>query len=101
MSDAFLKRDGTIIACKDIKKGEIIKIDLKELSIARELQSGQLKPEEEGETAVVRIPEWLATDKGLSSEVVGIIKKETKKAILLKVGNEEVWLPKSAIDIEI
>jgi hypothetical protein len=101
LSDAFLKRDGTIIACKDIKKGETIQIDLKELCIARELQKGQLKPEEEGEIAVVKLPEWLATNKGLSSEVVGIIEKETKKAILLKVGNEEVWLPKSAIDIEI
>ena len=101
MQDAFLKRDGTIIACKDIKKGETIRIDLKELCIARELQSGQLEPEENGETAVVKLPEWLATNKGLSSEVVGIIKKETKKAILLKVGHEEIWLPKSAIEIEI
>ncbi len=101
LSDAFLKKDGTIVALKDIKKGETIKIDLKDLYIAREIQSGQLKPEEEGETAVVKLPEWLATNKGLSSEVVGIIKKETKKAILMKVGNEEVWLPKSAIDIEI
>ena len=102
LSDAFLKKDGTIVALKDIKKGEIIKIDLKDLCIAREIQSGQLKPgEEEGETAVVKLPEWLATNKGLSSEVVGIIKKETKKAILMKIGNEEIWLPKSAIDIEI
>lgn len=101
LSDAFLKKDGTIVALKDIKKGETIKIDLKDLYVAREIQSGQLKPEEEGETAVVKLPEWLATNKGLSSEVVGIIKKETKKAILMKVGNEEVWLPKSAIDIEI
>lgn len=101
LSDAFLKKDGTIVALKDIKKGETIKIDLKDLYIAREIQNGQLKPEEEGETAVVKLPEWLATNKGLSSEVVGIIKKETKKAILMKVGNEEVWLPKSAIDIEI
>jgi hypothetical protein len=101
LSDAFLKKDGTIVALKDIKKGETIKIDLKDLCIAREIQSGQLKVEEEGETAVVKLPEWLATNKGLSSEVVGIIKKETKKAILMKIGNEEVWLPKSAIDIEI
>jgi len=101
LSDAFLKKDGTIVALKDIKKGETIKIDLKDLYIAREIQSGQLKPDEEGETAVVKLPEWLATNKGLSSEVVGIIKKETKKAILMKVGNEEIWLPKSAIDIEI
>ena len=101
LSDAFLKKDGTIVALKDIKKGEIIKMDLKDLYIAREIQSGQLKPEEEGETAIVKLPEWLATNKGLSSEVVGIIKKETKKAILMKVGNDEVWLPKSAIDIEI
>ena len=101
LQDAFLRKDGTVIACKDIKKGEIIKINLKDLFIAREIQNGHLKPEEEGETAVVRLPEWLATNKGLSSEVVGIIKRETKKAILMKVGNEEVWLPKSAIDIEI
>ena len=101
LSDAFLKKDGTIVALKDIKKGETIKIDLKDLYIAREIQSGQLKPEEEGETAIVKLPEWLATNKGLSSEVVGIIKKETKKAILMKVGNDEIWLPKSAIDIEI
>lgn len=101
LSDAFLKKDGTIVALKDIKKGETIKIDLKDLCIAREIQSGQLKPEEEGETAVVKLPEWLATNKGLSGEVVGIIKKETKKAILMKIGNEEVWLPKSSIDIEI
>ena len=101
LSDAFLKKDGTIVALKDIKKGETIKIDLKDLSIAREIQSGQLEPEEDGETAVVKLPEWLATNKGLSSEVVGIIKKETKKAILMKIGNEEVWLPKSSIDIEI
>lgn len=101
MQDAFLKRDGTIIACKDIKKGETIKIDLKDLCIAREIQSGQIKPEEDGETAVVKLPEWLATSKGLSSEIVGIIKKETKKAILIRVGPEEVWLPKSEIEIEI
>jgi hypothetical protein len=101
LQDAFLKRDGTIIACKDIKKGETIKIDLKDLSIAREIQNGQLEPEDGGETAVIKLPEWLATNKGLTSEVVGIIKKETKKAILLKVGQEEVWLPKSAIEIEI
>jgi hypothetical protein len=101
LQDAFLKRDGTIIACRDIKKGDTIKIDLKELSIAREIQSGQLTPEEEGETAVVKLQEWLATNKGLSGEVVGIIKKETKKAILIKIGQEEVWLPKSAIEIEI
>lgn len=101
MQDAFLKRDGKIIACRDIKKGEIIKIDLKELCIARELERGTLKPGEDGEMAVVTLPEWLATNKGLSTEIVGIIKKETKKAILIKLEQDEVWLPKSAIDIEI
>lgn len=101
MQDAFLTRDGKIIACKDIKKGETIKIDLANLCIAREIQTGQLKPEEEGETAVVKLPEWLATSKGLSGEIVGIIKKETKKAILIKVGQEEIWLPKSEIEIEV
>ena len=63
LSDAFLKKDGTIVALKDIKKGETIKIDLKDLYIAREIQNGQLKPEEEGETAVVKLQEWLATNK--------------------------------------
>ncbi len=101
MQDAFLKRDGKIIACRDIKKGETIKIDLKDLCIARELESGKLKAEEEGEMAVVKLPEWLATNKGLSSEIVGIIKKETKKAILIKLEQDEVWLPKSEIDIEL
>lgn len=100
MQDAFLKRDGTIIACRDIKKGDTIKIDLKDLCIARELERGKLKSEE-GEMAVVTLPEWLATNKGLSSEIVGIIKKETKKAILIKLEQDEVWLPKSEIDIEV
>ncbi|MDI6723185.1 MAG: hypothetical protein QMD61_00910 [Methanobacterium sp.] len=101
MEDAFITRDGKIIAKKDIKKGETIKIDLKNLSIARELEKGKLKPGEEGEMAVITLPEWLATNKGLSSEIVGIIKKETKKAILIKLEQDEVWLPKSAIEIEI
>jgi hypothetical protein len=100
MQDAFLKRDGKIIACRDIKKGDTIKIDLKDLCIARELEKGKLRSEE-GEMAVVTLPEWLATNKGLSSEIVGIIKKETKKAILIKLEQDEIWLPKSEIDIEI
>lgn len=101
MEDAFITRDGKIIANKDIKKGDSIKIDLKDLSIARELQRGKLKPGEEGEMAVITLPEWLATNKGLSSEIVGIIKKETKKAVLVKLEQDEIWLPKSAIKIEI
>jgi hypothetical protein len=100
MQDAFLKRDGKIIACRDIKKGEIIKIDLKDLCIARELERGTLEGED-GEMAVVTLPEWLATNKGLSTEIVGIIKKETIKAILIKLEQDEVWLPKSEIDVEI
>jgi len=100
MEDAFITRDGKIIANKDIKKGEPIKIDLKNLSIAKELEKGKLKPGEDGEMAVVTLPEWLATNKGLSSEIVGIIKKETKKAILIKLEQDEVWLPKSEILVQ-
>jgi RNase P/RNase MRP subunit p29 len=101
MEDVMVTKDGKIIANKDIKKGETIKIDLKNLSIAREIEKGKLKPDEEGEMAIVTLPEWLATNKGLSSEIVGIIKKETKKAVLIKLEQDEVWLPKSAIEIEI
>ena len=49
MEDAFITKDGKIIANKDIKKGQTINIDLKDLSIARELQRGKLEPGEEGE----------------------------------------------------
>ncbi|MGB9938099.1 MAG: hypothetical protein ACPK7O_10300 [Methanobacterium sp.] len=101
MVDAMLTNDGKIIALKDIKEGEHIKIDLKDVKIANEVQKGDLKLEEEGETAVINLPEWLAQKKGLSSEIVCIIKKETKKAVLVKLNQEEFWLPKSEIDIEI
>lgn len=101
MVDAMLTNDGKIIALKDIKEGEHIKIDLKDVKIANEVQKGDLKLEEEGETAVINLPEWLAQKKGLSSEIVCIIKKETKKAILVKLDQEEFWLPKSEIEIEV
>ena len=101
MVDAMLTNDGKIIALKDIKEGEHIRIDLKDVKIANEVQKGDLKLEEEGETAVINLPEWLAQKKGLSSEIVCIIKKETKKAVLVKLNQEEFWLPKSEIDIEV
>ncbi|WP_414469225.1 hypothetical protein [Methanobacterium sp. ACI-7] len=101
MVDAMLTNDGKIIALKDIKEGEHIKIDLKDVKIANEIQKGDLKLEEEGETAVINLPEWLAQKKGLSSEIVCIIKKETKKAVLVKLNQEEFWLPKSEIEIEV
>lgn len=97
----MLTNDGEIIALKDIKEGERIKIDLKDLKIAREVQKGNLKLDEGGETAIVNLPEWLAQKKGLSSEIICIIKKETKKAILVKLESDEVWLPKSEIHIEV
>ena len=101
MYDAMLTNDGKIKALKDIKKDEIIKIDLKDLKIAREIEKGNFKLEEEGETAIIKLPEWLAQNKGLSSEIVCIIKKETKKAVLVKINQEETWLPKSEIEIDI
>lgn len=97
----MLTKDGKIIALKDIKEGDAIKIDLKDLKIAREIENGNFDPCEDGETAVIKLPEWLAQKKGLSTEIVGIIKKETKKAILLKLESDEVWLPKSEINIEV
>lgn len=101
MYDAMITNDGKITALRDIKEGEKINIDLKDLKIAREVQKGNFNPDEEGETAVIKLPEWLAQAKGLSSEIVGIIKKETKKAVLVKLESDEVWLPKSEIDIEV
>lgn len=101
MYDAMLTNDGKIIALRDIKEGEKINIELKDLKIAREVQKGNYKMEEGGETAIITLPEWLAQKKGLSSEIVCIIKKETKKAVLVKLDNDETWLPKSEIDIEI
>jgi hypothetical protein len=100
MYDAMLTNDGKIKALKDIKKDEIIKIDLKDLKIASEIEKGNFKLEEEGETAIITLPEWLAQAKGLSSEIVCIIKKETKKAVLVKLDNDETWLPKSEIEID-
>ena len=97
----MLTNDGKIKALKDIKKGEIIKIDLKDLKIANEIDKGNFKLEEEGETAVIKLPEWLAQKKGLSSEIVCIIKKETKKAVLVKLNQDETWLPKSEIEIDL
>lgn len=41
------------------------------------------------------------TKKGLSSEIIGVIKKETKKAVLISLGSDEVWLHKSEIHIEV
>lgn len=101
MYDAMLTREGKIIALRDIKESQQIKIDLKDLKIASEIEKGNFKPDEEGETAVITLPEWLAQAKGLSSEIVGIIKKETKKAVLVKLNQDEVWLPKSEIEIEV
>ena len=101
MYDAMLTNDGKIKALKDIKKDEIIKIDLKDLKIAREIEKGNFKLDEEGETAIITLPEWLAQAKGLSSEIVCVIKKETKKAVLVKLDNDETWLPKSEIEIDI
>lgn len=101
MFDAMLTNDGKIIALKDIKEGEKIKIDLKDLKIAREVEKGNFKLDEEGETAVINLPEWLAQAKGLSTEIVCVIKKETKKAVLVKLDKDEAWLPKSEIKIEI
>ncbi len=97
----MLTKDGKIVALKDIKEGDPIKIDLKDLKIAREVANGNFKSEEDGETAVIKLPEWLAQKKGLSSEIVCIIKKETKKAVLVKLDNDETWLPKSEIEIEV
>jgi len=99
--DAMLTNDGKVIALRDIKEGEKIKIDLKDLKIASEVQKGNFKPGDEGETAIIKLPEWLAQKKGLSSEIVCIIKKETKKAVLIKLESDEVWLPKSEIEIEV
>jgi hypothetical protein len=101
MYDAMITNEGKIIALRDIKEGEKIKIDLKDLKIANEIEKGNLKLDEEGETAVIKLPEWLAQAKGLSSEIVGIIKKETKKAVLVKLEQDEVWLPKSEIEIDV
>ena len=97
----MLIKDGKIVALRDIKEGEHIKIDLKDLKVACEIEKGSFNPGEEGETAVIKLPEWLAQKKGLSSEIVCIIKKETKKAVLIKMEQDEVWLPKSEIDIEV
>ena len=97
----MITKEGKIIALKDIKEGEKIKIDLKDLKIASEIEKGNLESDEEGETAVIKLPEWLAQAKGLSSEIVCIIKKETKKAVLVKLGQDEVWLPKSEIEIDV
>ena len=97
----MLTNDGKIKALKNIKKGEIIKIDLKDLKIANEIENGNFKLEEEGETAIIKLPEWLAQKKGLSSEIVCIIKKETKKAVLVKLNQDETWLPKSEIEIDL
>ncbi len=97
----MLTGKGKIKALRDIKEGEIIKIDLNDLKLAQAVQKDDFKMNEEGETAIITLPEWLAQKKGLSSEIICVIKKETKKAVLIKMDSDEVWLPKSEIDIKI
>lgn len=73
------------------------------LAVLGEDLSGATDDDELGDLVTYTIPEWLANDKGLQTKVSGRVKKETKKAILLKIGqsseSEEVWLPKSQITL--
>ena len=73
------------------------------LAVLGEDRSGATDDDELGDLVTYTIPEWLANDKGLKTKVSGRVKKETKKAILLKIGQssetEDVWLPKSQITL--
>ncbi len=73
------------------------------LAVLGEDLSGATDDDELGDLVTYTIPEWLANDKGLQTKVSGRVKKETKKAILLKIGQssetEDVWLPKSQITL--
>lgn len=73
------------------------------LAVLGEDLTGATDDDELGDLVTYTIPEWLANDKGLQTKVSGRVKKETKKAILLKIGqsseSEEVWLPKSQITL--
>lgn len=59
----MLSNNGEIVALKIIKEGETIKINLKDLKIAKEAQNGNIKPGDQGETAIINIPKWLAQKK--------------------------------------
>ena len=73
------------------------------LAVLGEDLTGATDDDELGDLVTYTIPEWLANDKGLQTKVSGRVKKETKKAILLKIGQssetEDVWLPKSQITL--
>ena len=56
------------------------------LAVLGEDLTGATDDDELGDLVTYTIPEWLANDKGLQTKVSGRVKKETKKAILLKIG---------------
>ena len=95
---------GDTVVLEDKKGKEILNSTYnKILSVLGEDLSGAMDDDELGDLVTYTIPEWLANDKGLQTKVSGRVKKETKKAILLKIGQssetEDVWLPKSQITL--
>jgi hypothetical protein len=51
----------------------------------------------DGDVVTYKLPAWLAGEKGLPQKVRGVVKNMTEKAVLLTIGDEDVWLPLSQI----
>jgi len=56
------------------------------------------EPETEDSEVELRLSSWLAEEEGLSHLLRGKKLAETEKAILLRVGGREEWIPKSQIE---
>lgn len=54
---------------------------------------------EKGEEYEFTLKEWIAEQKGISTEIVAEVKRETPKALCIRVMNEDkdIWIPKSQI----
>jgi hypothetical protein len=95
---------GDTVVLEDKKGKEILNSSYNNiLAVLGEDLSDESDDDELGDLVTYTIPEWLANDKGLQTKVSGRVKKETKKAILLNIGQssetEDVWLPKSQITL--
>ena len=102
----IVEHPGDTVVLEDKKGKEILHSTYYNiLAVLGEDLSGAIDDDDDefGDLVTYTIPEWLANDKGLKTKVSGRVKKETKKAILLKIGQspetEDVWLPKSQITL--
>jgi hypothetical protein len=96
---------GDTVSLEDEKGKEILLSNYNNILsvLGEDLSDATDDDDELGDLVTYTIPEWLANDKGLQTKVSGKVKKETKKAILLKIGQsketEDIWLPKSQITL--